>query len=108
MRRPSSEALSAPAAIARIAKSWPGRTSACPRLASSVCAASTKQRKPPSNSSARSAPERDMDPRLRCRLDNDNLVVYVQWATWLSNMEDVMTTTPEIASLPGITHYHVD
>jgi pimeloyl-ACP methyl ester carboxylesterase len=26
----------------------------------------------------------------------------------LSNLEDAMTTTPEIAALPGITHHHVD
>src|SRR5882724_4610524 len=59
-RRPSSEAVSAPAAIARMAKSWTGRTSSWPRRASSAVAASTSVRKPPSSSSARSAPERDM------------------------------------------------
>src|ERR1035441_7891463 len=59
-RRPSSEALSAPAAMARMAKSWTGRTSSYPRSASSTLAASTSARKPPSSSSARSAPERDM------------------------------------------------
>src|ERR1022692_1562297 len=59
-RRPSSEALPAPAAMARIAKSWTGRTSSWPRRASSAVAPSTSERKPPSRSSARSAPERDM------------------------------------------------
>src|ERR1035438_6229423 len=59
-RRPSSEALPAPAATARLAKAWTGRTSWEPRRASSAVAVSTSERKPPSKSRARSAPERDM------------------------------------------------
>src|SRR5450755_1262605 len=106
-RRPSSEALSAPEAMARMAKSWTGRTSSYPRRASSATAASTSERKPPSRSSARSAPERDMGEEYGSDWTTTTKLTNV-WTTRLSNWGEEMDATAAGPVLPGITHHHAE